>query len=149
VHFPHNGRVRTRLAILSAVLFFSLPVFAKKKSTPLPVPPRASTSREYVSALSAGNRFLQAWQAEDHEAGLLMLTDSAKRQSSAERLEKYFSPDSATERAYHIAHGNKLKGRYGFPVRLFERSGGTLRSRSSQMIVVQTGKDDWAVDRLP
>ena len=34
-----------------------------------------TTDRDYVSALSAANRFLQAWQTQDHEAGLLLLTD--------------------------------------------------------------------------
>ncbi len=39
----------------------------------------------YVSALAAANRFLQAWQNQDHETGLIMLTDDAKEHSSADR----------------------------------------------------------------
>ena len=47
-------------------------------------------SREYVEALAAANRFLHAWQSQDHEGGLLMLTDEAKRRASEDRLQKFF-----------------------------------------------------------
>ena len=88
---------------------------------------------------------------EDHESGLLMTSDSAKEKTSSEKLEEFFSPDSSTQRAFQIARGKKLKqGRYTFPVALFERKPeGPLRSRNSQIIVIQTGKDEWAVDKLP
>ena len=44
-----------------------------------------------TSALAAANRFLQAWQNQDRETGLLMLTDDAKQASSEDRLEAFFS----------------------------------------------------------
>ena len=107
--------------------------------------------RNYVPALSVANRFLQAWQAEDHEAGLLLLSDSAKQKISEDRLEKYFQPGLTTLRAFQVAHGKKLKeGRYTFPVVLFERPSGVFfRTRNVQLLVVQAGKDDWVVDKLP
>ena len=145
--------------LISSLLFSLLlsPAFAKKKNTPLPDPPRTTVAApaansNYVFALSAANRFLQAWQTQDHEAGLLLLTDSAKHVISEEKLETMFSPEAPVHRGYQIARGKKLSnGRYTFPVILFEAMGGRkpLRTRNSQIIAVQTGKDDWAIDRLP
>lgn len=153
MRFPHNDEVSIRLLTIFAVIFlFSFPAFAKKKNTPLPTPRSARRiDANYVTALSIANRFLQAWQDVNHEAGLMLLTDNARHQTSPEKLDLFFSPDSTTQRAYQVARGKKLKaGRYTFPVALFEHNPGTpLRSRNSQMIVVQTGKDDWAVDKLP
>jgi hypothetical protein len=134
--------------------FFFLPVFAKKKNTPLPDPPHAATAtdNDYVAALSAADRFLQAWQTQDHEAGLLLLTDSAKHVTSEEQLEKMLSPGTSTPRGYQIARGKKLSaGRYSFPMTLYEVTGPhkPLHIHNSQIIVVHTGKDDWAIDKLP
>ena len=112
----------------------------------------SATDSNYVSALSAANRFLQAWQSQDHEAGLLLLTDSAKHVTSEDQLEKMLSPGTSTPRGYQIARGKKLgAGRYAFPVSLLEVTGPhkPLRMQNSQIIVVQTGKDDWAIDKLP
>ena len=120
------------------------------KNRPLP---SLSTSSDpaYVSALSAANRFLQAWQNQDHETGLLMLTDTAKQHSSEDRLEVFFSSGSDT--AYEIARGKKLKaGRYAFPVTLFAFHSGTTKTghpQKSEIVVVRTGKDEWAIDKLP
>ena len=105
----------------------------------------------YISALAAANRFLQAWQNQDHETGLLMLTDDAKQHSSEDRMESFFS--SGTDAAYEIARGRKIKtGRYSFPVILFPFHSGTIKSdrpQKSEIVVVRTGKDEWAIDRLP
>lgn len=143
-----------RLLITSVLVFLFLPqAFAKKKNTPLPAAPHAtSTDSNYVPALAAANRFLQAWQTEDHEAGLMLLTDSAKHQTSEDQLEKLFDPEGTVPRGYQIAHGKKLADRrYTFPVTLYEVTSTrkSPRIRNSQIIVVQTGKDDWAVDKLP
>jgi hypothetical protein len=107
--------------------------------------------RGYVSALGAANRFLQAWQNQDNETGLLMLTDDAKQHSSEDRLEVFFS--SGADAAYEIARGKRMKGgRYAFPVTLFPFQSGTTgaaRPQKSQIVVVRTGKGEWAIDRLP
>jgi hypothetical protein len=105
----------------------------------------------YVSALAAANRFLQAWQNQDHETGLIMLTDDAKEHSSAEQMEAFFS--SGTDAAYEIARGKKVNpSRYTFPVTLFPSQPGVSvpkRPQKSQIVVVRAGKDEWAIDRLP
>ena len=128
--------------------------FAKKKNTPLLEPPHSAitTGSDYVFALSAANRFLQAWQTQDHEAGLLLLTDSAKKVTSEGQLEKMLSPGTSTPRGYQIARGKKMStGRYAFPVTLYEVTAPhkPLHIRNSQIIAVHTGKDDWAIDKLP
>jgi len=78
-----------------------------------------------------------------------MLTDAAKEHISVDQLQEFFSPGA--EAAYEINRGKKLQdGRYVFPVALFEIADGQrVRPRFSRMVVVRTGKDDWAVDRLP
>ena len=139
------------LAALAGFLLFAPSLWGKKKATPLPTPPHTPISRDYVAALNTANRFLQAWQGEDHEAGLMLLSDSAKQQTSMERLDAYFSPESSPRRAYQISGGRKIKtGRYSFPVVLFEGSAdGPLRKHMGQVIAVQAGKGDWVVDKLP
>ncbi len=109
------------------------------------------SDRGYSSALAAANRFLQAWQNQDRETGLLMLTDAAKQNSSQERTDGFFS--SGNDAAYEIARGRRLKtGRYAFPVTLFISDSESNRSghpQKSQIIVVRAGKDEWAIDRVP
>jgi hypothetical protein len=100
----------------------------------------------YRSALATANRFLRAWQVEDHETGIIMLTDSARRHTSPQLLQTFFSPGS--QAAYEIAHGKRLSsGAYVFPVALFGL--GSSHSRYCKIIVTRAGKDEWAVDRLP
>jgi hypothetical protein len=140
----------SRNAFLCFVLLlgWTIPSFVSAKTRPRRKP---QPDVQYVSALSTANHFLQAWQAGDHEAGLLMLTDEAKRHTSVEHLENYFSPDPAIRRAYQIANGKKLHaGRYSFPVGLFEQGpDAPPHTRYSQIIVRQIGKGDWAVETLP
>ena len=107
--------------------------------------------RGYSSALAAANRFLQAWQNQDRETGLLMLTDAAKQGSSQERTDSFFS--SGKDAAYEIARGRRLKaGCYAFPVTFFisdSESNRSGRTQKSQIIVVRAGKDEWAIDKVP
>jgi hypothetical protein len=103
---------------------------------------------DYVSALAAANHFLHAWQNQDREVGLAMLSDGVKHGSSEDYLQSFFSP--GTEAAYEISHGKRLKaGAYLFPVALFGTEFKPAHAHSSEIVVVQTGKDDWAIDKLP
>jgi hypothetical protein len=133
------------LIALSLALQASTVSIAKTRhSAPSPDP-------GYASDLAAANRFLQAWQNQDHETGLLMLTDIAKQKSSEDRLEAFFA--SGHDAAYEIARGRKLKtGCYAFPVALFTSlpdSASGVRPQKSQIVVVRAGKDEWAIDKLP
>jgi hypothetical protein len=129
---------------MAALLCTSVAARSRRSTLPAPDP-------EYRPALAAANRFLQAWQNQDHETGLLMLTDVAKQKSSEDRLELFFS--TGRDAAYEIARGRKLKpGRYAFPVSLFASRldpGKSSRRQRSEIVVVRAGKDEWAIDKLP
>jgi hypothetical protein len=133
--------------ILSLTLLLSASAIARNKRSASPAVP----DHGYTSALAAANRFLQAWQNQDHETGLLMLTDTAKQSSSADRLEAFFT--SGPDAAYEIARGKKLKaGRYAFPVTLFPSRSEGIKAGSrqrSEIVVVRSGKVEWAIDKLP
>jgi hypothetical protein len=125
-------------------------------SAPLSAKSKHSTAglidREYVAALACANRFLMAWQTQDHENGIILLTDAAKHQVSEDRLQAFFAPGASIQQGYEIGRGKKLKaGRYSFPVTLLEIGPDHkwVHPRFSQIIVVNTGKDDWAIDKLP
>jgi hypothetical protein len=108
----------------------------------------AAVDPDYISALTTANRFLQAWQAHDQETGLLLLSDAAKRQTSADNLEAFFS---SRQSAYEITHGRKMDAnRYSFSVVLFQvQEGARARHCYSELVVRRTGKKDWAIDTLP
>ena len=135
------------LIILFLALFLSASAAARSRHSPTPPVPDPG----YAPALGAANRFLQAWQNQDHETGLLMLTDLAKQNSSEDRMESFFS--SSSDSAYEIARGRKLKaGRYAFPVTLYVSRSDQNPPRGpqkSEIVVVRAGKDEWAIDKLP
>ena len=101
----------------------------------------------YVLALNAADRFLHAWETGDLETGMVLLSDHVRRTQNAETIEEFFSAEQ--ERGFEIMRGTGRKGRYRFPVVLVTREGTTVRRVSSKIILVNTGKNDWAVDRLP
>jgi len=133
--------------VLALASLLSTPAIGRNRhSTALSAP-----DSEYAPALAAANRFLQAWQNQDHETGLLMLTDIAKQNSSQDRMESFFS--SGSDGAYEIARGRKLKaGLYAFPVTLFASRadpGKSGRPHRSAIVVVRVGKEEWAIEKLP
>jgi hypothetical protein len=103
-----------------------------------------------VPALSAADHFLQAWQSGDVENGMVLLTSHAKTAATTDVVERFFSNPSPT--AYEIGHGKLLKrGRYEFPVVLVSDALKNIHThrRFSSIVVVDTGNNDWAVDKLP
>ena len=80
-----------------------------------------------------------------------MLTDAAKKQTSEEGLRGFFSGGART--AFEIGRVSKLKpGRYVFPITLFALDPDLSRSvhpHYTRIIVTRTGKDEWAIDKLP
>jgi hypothetical protein len=132
--------------ILSVVVVRPLLAAKSKPAGP------AGTDRDYIMALAAADRFLHAWQTQDHEAGLLMLSDTAKQHTSENYLQTFFAPGASAQQAFEIGRGKKLRGgRYVFAVTLFNIREDRKRAhpRFSQLIVIRTGKDDWLVDKLP
>jgi hypothetical protein len=94
----------------------------------------------YVFALAAANHFLHAWQTADAENGMVMLSDHIRHTQNPDQLEQFFL--NATDRAFEITRGHGHPGRYSFPVVLVTR-------RYSEIILIETGKNDWVVDKLP
>jgi hypothetical protein len=135
-----------RLSILILCLLFSLlprVLAAKTPAAPSPGP-------GYVSALAAADHLLQAWQSGDVESGMALLTSHAKEAATTEVVERFFS--SSGPSAYEVTRGKLVKrGRYEFPVVLFTGAPNNLhmRRRFSSIVVVNTGNNDWAVDKLP
>jgi hypothetical protein len=135
-------------ALIFVILFTCLPVLAKtKKASSAALPPE---KYDYVSALATANRFLNTWQSQDEDAGMVMLTNDAKHRITESQLEAFFSP--GTNSGYEINRGKKLSwDRFSFPVVLFVTIGkkGVHHPRFSQIVLIKTGSDDWAVDKLP
>ena len=139
-----------RIAVPSLLLLVSLTIPLSSKTHHIVDPP---VDRNYVSALSAADRFLHAWQTDDEEAGILMLTDRLKQRSNEETVHEFFSADPLWA-SYEIGRGRKLSsGRYEFPVSLFQTPSQNgphwMHPQSSALIVVKAGKTEWAVDKLP
>jgi len=139
---------RLTVGIVTLSLVFSIGTSARTRSPRS----RAFVDNDYVSALAAANRFLQAWQSHDQETAILLLTNAAKQHCSEKRLDSFFASDSRA--AYEIGRGRKLQaGRYIFPVAIFAASGSTsqarTRPRHTELIVTKTGTSDWGVDKLP
>ena len=116
--------------------------------------PAGSGDRDYVAALATANDFLHAWQTSDRPAAILLLSDSAKHHTSEDRLEGLLTPGVGTLQSYEITRGTRLKsGLYSFPVALFiigtGRTAKPIRPHLSHIVVIRTGRDDWAVDKLP
>jgi hypothetical protein len=113
-------------------------------------PPKAQVlSADYAFALFAADHFLQAWQSGDTENGIALLTSHAKQTATVDGIDKFFS--TSTPSAFEIGHGKLLKqGRYEFPVVLLDTSNNNhSRCRFSTIIVLHSGNNDWAVDKLP
>lgn len=108
---------------------------------------RTHADPAYSAALQAADRFLHAWQTQDHEAGIMMLSDHARELVSPDQLQQFFAPDANA--AFEIEHGGRRKsGAYVFPVVLFGASS-AHRVHFGEIVIVRSGKDDWAVERLP
>ena len=129
---------------MSVALAFSSFTGAKKPKASAP-----PSDPNYVAALATANRFLAAWQNHDQEAGLPLLTNRAKHQSSEAEIDALFSDSAA--RAFEIFHGRQLShDRYLFPVLLLQTSAPAhTRRKFTRILIVNTGKNDWAVDKLP
>jgi hypothetical protein len=137
--------VKIRLAAFLFLLtvFSTTPVWARSNSHPA-----NPSDPGYVFALATANRFLHAWQTGDLENGMVMLSDGIRHSQNADKLEQFFS--NATDRAFEITRGHGHPGRYSFPVVLVTPRGSShVMRRFSEIILVETGKNDWVVDKLP
>ncbi|MFY9562021.1 MAG: hypothetical protein WAQ52_17445 [Terriglobales bacterium] len=138
-HRLKSGMAATAILLLSHQLLAGGSHKHSKQTTPL--------DPGYVFALATANRFLHAWQTGDLETGMVLLSDRVRHSQNPEKFEQFFSGSS--DRAFEIARGQRNRGRYRFGVVLVTSEGARIRRRFSEIIVVNTGKNDWAVDKLP
>ena len=132
---------------LSALLvLLSLPTWAagahKRHANPSP-----PANPDYVFALATADRFLHAWQTDDLETGTVLLGDRVRNSQDPEKFEQFFA--GSRDRAFEIARGQGNPGRYRFAVVLVTITGTRMRRRFSEIILVNTGTNDWVVDKLP
>jgi hypothetical protein len=138
-------------ALLRAVaLFVVLALLAALSSarTKGPVP---SVDPDYVYALATANQFLHAWQTQDEETAILLLSDRLKQSTPDSALDSHLI-SSAKPQSFEIGRGKKLApGRYQFPVALFQNPAKTkwTRPQAAALLVIKTGKNEWAIDKLP
>jgi hypothetical protein len=104
----------------------------------------------YGSALAVADRLLEAWRIGDVEIGMSLLSGRAKETIPETAIEAFFSTPGAS--AYEITRGKlSHRGSYEFPVALIASPAGSnrLRRRFSTIVVLKTGNNEWAVDKLP
>lgn len=135
------------MKILLATFLLLLTTLAWARTHKTPAKQADPTDPGYVFALGAANHFLHAWQSADLENGTVLLSDGIRHAQNADKLEQFFS--SGKDRGFEIGHGHGHAGRYGFPVVLVTTRGSKITRRSSEIILIETGKNDWVVDKLP
>jgi hypothetical protein len=140
--------IRVAVALLLLLLSLSAHLSGRTRNSAA-----SPIDRDYVIALSAADRFLHAWQTDDEEAGILMLSDHLKQRTNEDAVHRFFSVESARA-SYEIGRGHKLSsGRYEFPVVLFPSASQNgprwMHPQSSALILIKAGKSDWTIDKLP
>jgi hypothetical protein len=134
------------LTILYAVIPVGLPTPLWARAKAKPAKQEIPNDPGYVYALAAASHFLHAWQTADLEDGMVLLSDNIRHSHNADKLEEFFS---SGDRAFEISRGKGHPGRYVFPVVLLTLRGSRVTRRASEIILVETGKNDWVVDKLP
>ena len=137
--------MNVRFAIFSSLILLSAASFCsarQRSSSKIKI-----TDSGYVAALSTANRFLNAWQVGDLETGTVLLSDRARRSQSADSLEKFFS--RTPDRAFEINHGKCERSGCRFPVVMLSEESGRVHRKFSEIELVNNGKSDWAVDKVP
>jgi len=134
--------MRTLVASLLLVTF-AVPSSGKSKAAP-PVDP------DYIYALATANHFLHAWQTQDQETAILLLSDRLKQRTSESLLDALLSSNISKPQSFEIGRGKKLApGRYQFPIALFQAKTKWTHPQTAALVVVKNGNNDWAIDRLP
>ena len=136
-------------ALLRAIAFFVLLAFLPAPSSARSKSP--AVDPDYVYALATANQFLHAWQVQDQETAILLLSDHLKQHTPDSALGKHLNSRGKPQ-SFEIGRGKKLAaGRYQFPIALFPTPANArwMRPQATALVVVKTGKSDWAIDKLP
>jgi hypothetical protein len=146
----HTTRNRFSVKIRLAVCLFLLTNSVWAGSRNHPAKTVDTSDPGYVFALAAANHFLHDWQTGDVENGMVLLSDSLRRSRDAEQVEEFFS--NTTNRAFEITRGKGHAGRYTFPIVLVTLRGSSssrITRKFAEIVLIDTGKNDWVVDKLP
>jgi len=138
-------RLSANLCFMLFLVLTTSPVWARTHKHP--PKPEEVMEPGYVFALAAANHFLHAWQMGDIEHGMVQLSDNIRHSENADRVEQFFS--DAKDRSFEIGRGHGHSGRYSFPVVLVGIEGPSITRKVSEVVVIETGKSDWVVDKLP
>jgi hypothetical protein len=149
---PWIGAALLLFVPLSALFLGPAAIAAHRK-----VPLQASRDPNYVLALATANRFMYAWQAGELGNGLALLSDGIRQTQNAGEIERFFSPEA--DRAFEIGKGSGNRGHFSFPVVLVSLKASAalepaaapkaVSRRFSSIVLVDSGKNDWVVDKLP
>jgi hypothetical protein len=130
-----------------------LPIFLSTVALPRSHPRSAKqeipTDAGYVFALAAANHFLHAWQTGDLESGMVLLSDGLRHSQNADQIEDLFSNAKTKIRSFEITVGHGNPGRYTFPIVLVTPKGNHITRKFSDITMIEVGKNDWVVDKLP
>lgn len=140
--------MKIRLACLTVLLIF-LATSALPRSHPRPPKQEIPTDSGYVFALAAANHFLHAWQTGDLESGMVLLSDGLRHSQNADQMEDFFSDAKTKIRSFEITVGHGHPGRYTFPIVLVTPHGSHITRKFSEITLIEAGKNDWVVDKLP
>ncbi len=133
--------IRTLIASLLLVTF-TVPSSGKSKTAP-PV------DLDYICALATANHFLQAWQTQDQETAVLLLSDRLKQRTPESSLDMLLTSTVSKPQSFEIGRGKKLAaGRYQFPVALFQARAKWTHPQNTALVVVKNG-NEWSIDKLP
>ena len=140
-------KIRLAACFFLPTVFLMLTVPVPARSSSHPAKQADASDPGYVFALAAANHFLHAWQTGDVENGMVLLSDHIRHAQNPDQLEQFFSTEN--DRAFEITRGHGHQGRYSFPVVLVTSRGAHVTRKFSEIILVETGKNDWVVDKLP
>ena len=136
--------VNIRLAHLSLLtIFLAAPSWARSHKPEIP------TDSGYAFALAAANQFLHAWQTGDLENGMVLLSDGLRHSQNADHVEDFFSNAAVKIRSFEITTGHGHPGQFTFPIILVTPRGSHITRKFSEITLIEAGKNDWVVDKLP
>jgi hypothetical protein len=138
----HSVNIRPACLFLLTI-FLATPAWSRSHKQEVP------TSAGYVFALAAANHFLHAWQTGDLENGMVLLSDGLRHSQSADQMEDFFSNTNTKIRSFEITTGHGYPGHYTFPIVLITPRGSHITRKISEITLIEAGKNDWVVDKLP
>jgi len=141
----------------------SIPMACQERSevpgSPATRPAKTVYDDDYIDALSAANKFCQAWRQADYAAGKKLLSRRLARAYSDKRLQDAIAGlSNPRHAAIEIFEGQKLPdGRFAFKIRLFHRYTGVIEDRIEapveRIVMVRRPVPDrparWLVDEFP